>query len=96
MPAHDLLKVFKNSSDKFVFEYPLKHLIEEGISDEFVTRVALPEGAKVLKVETLGVNTEISYDKTFSHLDFLGRPTVVIKIKNHLPQATKGNLKITY
>lgn len=83
-----MLKVFKNQSNKFVFEYPLKHLISEGISDEFVTRVALPEGAKVLKVETPGVDAEISYDKTFSHLDFLGRPTVVIKLRNHIPKAT--------
>jgi Ribophorin I len=72
-------------TNKFVFEYPLKHLINEGISDEFVTRVALPEGAKILKVETDGNKADISFDKTFSHLDFLGRPTVVVKMKNHIP-----------
>jgi oligosaccharyltransferase complex subunit alpha (ribophorin I) len=84
------------SGNTFVFEYPLAHLITEGISDEFVTRVALPEGASILKVETSGNRAEITEDKTFSYLDFLGRPTVVVTMKNHIPQAIEGNLRITY
>jgi hypothetical protein len=84
------------SQNEFVFEYPLAHLIKEGISDEFVTRVALPEGASIIKVETDGHRAEISEDKTFSHLDFLGRPTVVVKMRNHIPNSIQGNLRIRY
>lgn len=95
MPAQDILQMSRKGN-KFVFEYPLAHLIKEGISDMFTIRVALPEGASILKVETDGNKAEISRDKTFSYLDFMGRPTVVIKMKNHIPQAITGNLRITY
>jgi len=83
-------------SNKFVFECPIAQLIKDGISDVFTTRVALPEGAKILKVETAETRADVSFDKTFSYLDFIGRPTVVIKIKNHVPDAAEGVLKITY
>lgn len=83
-------------SNKFVFECPLAHIIKDGIADLFTTRVALPEGAKILKVETGEIQSDVSYDKTFSYLDFIGRPTVVVKIRNHVPQATEGVLRITY
>ena len=83
-------------SNKFVFEYPLAQIVIDGISDLYTTRVALPEGAKILGVDTAGIQAEVSFDKTFSYLDFIGRPTVVVKIKNHVPKATEGNLKITY
>lgn len=78
VPASDLVKMSVKDSTKFVFEYPLAHLLTDGISDLFTTRIALPEGSKVLSVETGDVRAEVSYDKTFSYLDFIGRPTVVI------------------
>lgn len=83
-------------SNKFVFEYPMAQIIKDGIADTFITRVALPEGAKILKVETAETMAEVTFDKTFSYLDFIGRPTVVVSIKNHVPQATEGVLRITY
>lgn len=84
------------SENKYVFEYPLSHLIKEGISDEFTTKIALPEGATIVEVHTGGNKAEVTFDKTFSYLDFFGRPTVVVKMKNHIPDAVEGNLKITY
>ena len=85
MPAQEVIKMSLKDTNKFVFECPLAHLIKDGISDLFTTRVALPEGAKILKVETGEAKAEISFDKTFSYLDFIGRPTVVVKIRNHVP-----------
>jgi len=59
----------------------------------------LPEGSKILEVSTgkITPNSISKTEKTFSYLDFLGRPTVVVTFKNHIPQVVLGeNLKIRY
>lgn len=98
VPTQDILMQNLKGTE-FVFEYDLAQTVTEGNSDLFEVRVALPEGAKILSVETGSVvpHHESREERTFSYLDFLGRPTVLLHFKNHIPQTVKDEkIRIRY
>lgn len=52
IPAELLLRQNIEGTE-FIFEYPVAHSIEEGIADEYVITVALPEGAQIIDVREI-------------------------------------------
>lgn len=55
--------------------------IHDLVSDEYVLKVVLPEGAHDISCEFPFVVDEVKIEQTFSYLDTIGRPTLVIKKK---------------
>ncbi len=43
-------------------------------------------------MKPVSVHTE----KSFGVLDFVGRPTLVVKIRNHVPAAVKDHIRVWY
>jgi len=55
--------------------------IHDLISDEYTLKVILPEGAHDITYEFPFPVDEVKTETTFSYLDTIGRPTLVIKKK---------------
>lgn len=63
-------------------------------SDEYIVKLALPEGAQIKSYSTgSDVSTRFELTKSFSYLDFIGRPTLVFSFDNYLPSKDQ-NAKI--
>lgn len=74
---------------------PLNHLLTNIPSDVYELRVALPEGAVIQKYETGSlVPASVATTKTWSFLDFIGRPTLVLRFEDFVAAASVGE-KIT-
>lgn len=73
-----------NDQGNYVVNLTFGMPFEDLLAKEYTVRVALPEGAEVTKVD-LPLEKgeyEITYDKSYSTLDLIGRQNVVIKMKN--------------
>lgn len=90
MPTDDILRQ-SSSGSTFRFEYPVAHLLERIPSDTYEFKVAFPEGAVILSHNYQGVKQpdSINTTKSWSYLDFLGRPTLVFTFTDYLPKVDK-------
>lgn len=105
LPAEEYL-LQNPEGTEFIFEYPLAHTVTEGISDEFTLTIALPEGAEITEVTKILIFFKVDagalkpfhqeFTKTFGYLDFIGRPSVVMKFRNHVPAIVSTKVKIRY
>ena len=71
----------------FRFEYNIAHLLENIPSDKYEFKVAFPEGAEIIKHTYQGIRQpDINVTKSWSYMDFLGRPTLVFTFSDYLPK----------
>lgn len=94
VPTEDILRERKSDS-MFRFEIKVAHLLHTIPSDKYELKVAFPEGANIVSHNFEGVAkpSKIAMDTSFSYLDFLGRPTLVLTFNDYLPRMDQ-NAKI--
>ena len=74
------------------------HAYDKSLTEDYTVKVILPEGAKDIKIEFDGAiePDSIEEDFYFGTLDFMGRPTVIIKKKNAVHEVCDSTLRVTY
>ena len=93
-PSSNYLTKHVSESD-YVLKLDLGYLLTDIPSDKYHLRVALPEGAEILDVTIPGQKPSINGQvKTFSYLDFVGRPTVNLTFYNFLPRVNPNQTLI--
>ena len=94
VPTDEILRQ-STSGSNFRFEYNVAHLLEGIPSDVYEFKVAFPEGASFLSHQFIGVKQPDSIDitKSWSYMDWLGRPTLVFTFSDYLPKAD-NNAKV--
>lgn len=96
MPTQYHLFTDSNHKERFVFNYTLLYNYNTIPVDSYTLKVVLPEGATHYKVSLnalsqllqvhLPIDAEsIEEDLTYTTLDYFGRPTLVIKLSNVVP-----------
>ena len=99
MPTqHHLYKDIKNDLEH-TLEVDLMHGYDSSLTEDFHVRVILPEGSSNIRVILpSGCVSEdmISMDKYFGTLDFFGRPTVNINMKNVVFDLCDDKLRVKY
>jgi oligosaccharyltransferase complex subunit alpha (ribophorin I) len=97
VPTEDILRQHVNGAT-FRFEFPLAHLLTEIPSDNYEVKVALPEGAQIISFDSGRAQARaVTTTKSFSYLDFIGRPTLVFSYDNYLPRVDlKTKIQIEY
>jgi Ribophorin I len=97
VPTEDILRQHVNG-DLFRFEFPLAHLLTDIPSDRYEVKVALPEGAQIVSFDSGRTRAQaVNNTKSFSYLDFIGRPTLVFSFENYLPKVDlKSKIRIEY
>lgn len=90
VPTENILRQSISGSN-FKFEYPVGHLLEHIASDVYEFKVAFPEGADILSYKYIGVRQpeRINTTKSWSYMDFLGRPTLVFTFTDYLPKVDR-------
>ena len=90
MPTENILRQSASGSS-FKFEYTVGHLLEHISSDVYEFKVAFPEGADILSYKYVGVRQpdRINTTKSWSYMDFLGRPTLVFTFTDYLPKVDR-------
>lgn len=91
VPTDDILRQ-SSSGSTYKFEYKVGHLLEFTPSDIYEFKVALPEGASILSHKYFGIRQpdSISTTKSWSYMDFLGRPTLVFTFSDYLPRVDQN------
>ena len=84
MPSSQHL--FRHSvSDLYKLELPVNHLLPSLPTDVYSLEISLPEGAVIDRYEIdLSKDFTASESLTYSYLNYFGRPTLKIDIKDHL------------
>ena len=68
--------------ENYVFNFTFMHDIEDILAENYTLKVILPEGATNIKVT---LPFKVDHQETglhFSTLDYIGRPTLIIKKAN--------------
>lgn len=83
LPLHHYLFSEGENSNKLSLRQFFGFPFDELLAEEYELRVILPEGASNIQVEFPPFEVdETEVTKTFSYLDTVGRPTIVIKKRN--------------
>lgn len=84
--------------NEFLLEFSLHSLLNSIPHDRYILKVALPEGAQIVKEDFIGISPKRSKDElTYSYLNYFGRPTRVYYFDNYLGQPNPGaKLVIAY
>jgi Ribophorin I len=82
----------QTDTDSFKLEIPVNHLLPTLPTDEYSIDISLPEGAVIERYESgLATTWSSSESLTYSYLNYFGRPTLRLRMSNHLgvvdPQA---------
>jgi hypothetical protein len=90
VPTEDILRQSVSGST-FRFEYGVAHLLENIPSDTYEFKIAFPEGASILSHQYTGIKQpdNVSTTKSWSYMDFLGRPTLVFTFSDYLPKVDR-------
>ncbi len=90
VPTDDILRQSVSGST-FRFEYSVAHLLENIPSDTYEFKIAFPEGASILSHSYIGVKQpdSVNTTKSWSYMDFLGRPTLVFTFSDYLPKVDR-------
>jgi len=84
LPAKNYLSYAENDLSQFVLKQTFGFPIGGVLAEDYTLKVIIPEGAHDLKID-LPFSIDDSHDsKTFSYLDYEGRPTRVVHKKNVL------------
>ena len=99
MPTqYHLYRDLKNDLEH-TLEVDLMHGYDASLTEDFHVRVILPEGASDIRVimpEGCVSEEMISMNKYFGTLDFFGRPTVNINMKNVVYDLCNDTLRVKY
>lgn len=74
---------------------PFSNIPGDVAVDKAETRIILPEGANIVDVILPFKEVELDYETTYTYLDTIGRPTVVIK-KSHASDAHNQDVVVIY
>jgi oligosaccharyltransferase complex subunit alpha (ribophorin I) len=84
------------SGDTFRLEMPLAITYPVGVTDEFVVKVVLPEGASNLQVQPVAGMAQVDAFKRFTYLDAVqGRPVLELRSENVI-KAHQAQLVVTF
>jgi len=88
--------VLTQSQNTFRLEMPLGITFPDSVTDEFIVKVVLPEGASNMKVEPVQGMAQVDEFSRFTYLDAMqGRPVLEFKATN-LVKAHTGQLVVTF
>ena len=99
MPTQYHLYRYLSNDNYYTLEVDLMHGYDASLTEDFHVRVILPEGASAIKVimpSGCVKEDQISMSKYFGTLDFFGRPTVNINMKNVVYELCNDTLRVKY
>jgi len=77
----------EGGSNRFVLTTSLAPAVKELVVDELEVRIVLPEGASEVKV-VAALQFERKDEREYTYLDVLGRPVLVLRLRNVVPEAS--------
>lgn len=86
LPTKDVLFSDANDGSRYVMKIALSTSINDVAIDELTVRVIFPEGAKNIEFSSPVDIDSSSYSTHFTYLDTAGRPVLILKKKNVVPE----------
>lgn len=96
LPTNYHLFVKNDDPNKYVFKADFGFPFENIVAEKYTVKVILPEGSSNASVEVPFPVDSQHQEKTFSYLDYEGRPTLVIEKSNVLLEHHNKQFSVNY